>query len=112
MPAWCVAVVRLIWLSSHPGVSFSRLPYGWSHNRFPSPVTIPCRARAAEIRTVLDHLFWGQPGEFVNWVKTTTTPGLRAFELAALQPDLDEIEGFTAKFRTQNETAIAQLALL
>jgi hypothetical protein len=106
------AVVRLIWLGSNPGVSFSSLPYGWSHNRLPSPVTIPCRERLAEIRKALDHLFWGQPGEFVNWVKATTTSGLPAFEWTALQPDLDEIEGFTAKFRIKNQTDAAQLALL
>jgi hypothetical protein len=106
------AVVRLIWLGSHPGISFSSLPYGWSHNRFPSPVTIPCRERLAEIRRALDHLFWGQTEEFVNWVKATTASGLPAFELAAVQPDLNEIEEFTARFRTKNQTAAAQLALL
>jgi hypothetical protein len=106
------AVVRLIWLASHPGISFSSLPYGWSNNRFPSPVTIPCRERSAEIRKALDHLFWGQTEEFVNWVKATTTSGRSAFELAAFQSDLDEIESFTATFRLKNQTTAVQLELL
>jgi hypothetical protein len=106
------AVVRLIWLGSHPEISFSHLPYGWAHSRFPSPVAIPCRERSAEIRTVLDHLFWNQPEEFMTWVKATTAIGRPAFELTALQPDLDAIEGFTATFRAKDQSAPAQLALL
>jgi predicted GIY-YIG superfamily endonuclease len=106
------AVVRLIWIGLHPGARFRHLPYGWCHNRFPSPVTIHCREQAPEIRKVLDHLFWGPSEEFVHWVTATATNRLTAFDLAALQSDLDHIREFATTFRTKCQTAAAQLALL
>jgi hypothetical protein len=105
-------VARLLWLTLHPQAGFSRLPCGWAHNRFGMPVTLPCGPREAEIRRGLEQFFWGKPEEFTAWVMAAIDLTLPAFELAAMQPDLEEIGRFVASYRDASQTGGNQLALL
>jgi len=105
------AVVRLLWLALNPQAGFSRLPHGWAQNRFALPVTIACDAREAETRRALENLCWGQAEAFSAWVLASTEANLPAFERAAMQSDLEEIENFTASYRN-GRAANRQLALL
>ena len=106
------SVVRLLWLALNPQAGFSRLPHGWAHNRFALAVTIACGARETEIRRLLEQLFWGQPEEFSAWLLASTEADLPAFEGAAMQSNLEEIENFTASYRNGRATNSSQLALL
>ena len=105
-------VVRLVWLALNPQAGYSRLPHGWAHRRFVLPVSIACGEREAEIRRAVDHLFWGQPEEFVAWLRTAIEANLPAFEQAAILGELEEIESFAASYRTGKVTGGSQLALL
>jgi predicted GIY-YIG superfamily endonuclease len=105
------SVVRLLWLALHPQAGFSRLPHGWAHNRFALPVTIACGAREAEVRRALENLCWGCPEEFSAWLVASTEANQPAFEQAAMQADMEEIENFTASYRDGRATS-SQLALL
>ncbi len=104
------AVVRLLWLALNPQAGFSRLPHGWARNRFALPVTLACGEREAEIRLVLENLFWGQAEEFSAWLLASVGADLPAFERTALLADLEEIENFAASYR--DGKAGSQLALL
>jgi len=90
---------------------FSRLPYGWAHDRFALPVTLACGQRQAELRSALDQLFWGQPEEFLPWFRAFIDTNLPAFEQAAILADVEEIESFAATHRNGKATS-NQLALL
>ena len=104
-------VVRLLWLALNPQSGFSRLPQGWARNRFPSPVTIPCGGRAAEVRHALEQLFWGKPATLASWLIASVGSDGPAFERTALLADLEEIENFAASYR-DGKGADHQLALL
>jgi hypothetical protein len=108
------ALLRLLWLGVTPNAGFGRLPHGWSRARFAWPVTLPCHEQTAHIRRALDHLFWGQPAEFLAWIRVNTDGGSDppAFHRVAVQTDLDEITSFVGRYRNGNETATSQLALL
>jgi hypothetical protein len=106
------SVVRMLWLALNPQAGFSRLPHGWAQSRFALPVTIACEEREAEIRRALEQLFWGQPEEFSAWLLASAEANLPAFERAARQPDLEEIDNFTASYRNGRATNSGQLALL
>ena len=105
------SVVRLLWLALNPQAGFSRLPHGWARNRFAFPVTIACGAREAEIRRALENLCWGRPEEALAWLLASTEAGLPAFERAAMQADMEEIENFAASYRAGRASS-SQLALL
>ena len=106
------ALVRLLWLALNPQAGFSRLPHGWAHNRFALPVRIVCGAREAEIRLVLENLFWGQTENCVAWLRVSIGDKLSTFEQAAMLADLEEIEGFATSYRDSRATSSNQLALL
>jgi hypothetical protein len=106
------SVVRLVWLALHPRAGFSRLPHGWAHNRFASPVTIACGPRGMEIRSVLEQLFWGPPEAFVGWLRASIDDDVPAFDQAAVLADLEEIESFAAHSRRGPRAGGNQLALL
>ena len=106
------SLVRLLWLALHPQAEFSRLPHGWAHNRFAPPATIACGQRETEIRRALEQLFWGQPQEFVRWLRASIEPDLPAFDQAAIRADLEEIETFALSSRDSRRTNGNQLALL
>jgi len=106
------AVVRLLWLALHPQAGFSRLPHGWAQNRFALPVTIACGTREAEIRRALESLCWGRLDDFSAWLLAATGADLPAFERAARQSDLEEIENFTTSYRNGRATSSRQLAVL
>lgn len=105
------SVVRLLWLALNPQAGFSRLPYGWAQHRFALPVTIVCGEREAEVRRALENLCWGRPEEFSAWLVASTKGDLPAFEGAAMQADMEEIEDFIASYRNGRATS-RQLALL
>ena len=106
------SLVRLLWLALHPQAGFSRLPHGWAHNRFASPVTIACGQRGTEMRRALEQLFWGHPDEFIGWLRAATVADLPSFEQAAMLADLEEIECFAASHQNSRRTNGSQLALL
>jgi len=105
------SLVRLVWLALNPQAGFCRLPHGWGQNRLDLPVTIACGAREAEIRRALESLCWGQPEEFSAWLLACAEADLTAFERAALQTDLEEIDAFVTRHRAARATG-KQLALL
>lgn len=105
------SVVRLLWLAFHPQAGFSRLPLGWAQNRFALPVTLDCGARAVEVRHALENLCWGNPQDCSTWLRAGEEPDLPAFERAARQTDLEEVENFIATYRAAGPTS-PQLALL
>jgi predicted GIY-YIG superfamily endonuclease len=106
------SVVRLLWLALHPEAGFTRLPCGWAQNRFPSPVTLSCGAREAEIRQALESLCWGHPEEFSAWLLASIPPDLPAFDQAAMQADKEEVEDFVTSYRDGTASRSHQLALL
>lgn len=106
------SVVRLLWLALNPQAGFSRLPHGWAQHRLALPVTIDCGSREAEVRQALENLYWGQPEEFSTWLLAFTKADLPAFERAAMQADMEEIENFTANYRNSRAASGSQLALL
>ena len=93
------SVVRLLWLALHPQAGFSCLPCGWAQNRFASPVSLVCGAREGEIRRAMESLCWGRPEEFSAWLLASTCAALPAFERAAMQADMEEIENFVTGYR-------------
>ena len=105
------ALVRLLWLALNPQHGFSQLPQGWTRDHFPLPVTIGCGARIQEIRSALEHVFWGKPEAFMAWLMVTVAARLPAFDRAAMLADLEAIEHFTASYR-KGKSESAQLALL
>ena len=106
------SLVRLLWLALHPQAGFSRLPHGWAHGRFASPVTIACGQREAEVRRALELLFWGQPEECVGWLRNSIQADLPTFDQVAVLVDLEEIESFAANRRSRRRVNGSQLVLL
>lgn len=105
------SVVRLLWLALNPQAGFSGLPHGWAQNRFELPVAIACGARTAEVRQVLEDLFWGPPEKFSAWILACTQANQHPFEQAAMQTDMEEIESFAVSYRS-GKASSNQLALL
>jgi predicted GIY-YIG superfamily endonuclease len=105
------SLVRLLWLGINPQAGFSDLPHGWTHNRFALPVTIACGPRKAEIQRALENLFWGETEEFSSWLLVCTEADRPAFDRAAMQADLEEINNLIADYR-EGRPRNGQLALL
>ena len=104
-------VVRVLWLALNPHAGFSGLPHGWAQHRFALPVRIVCGAWEAGIRQALKNLCWGRPEEFSAWLLAHTEANLPAFERAARQADIEEIENFIANHRAGGASS-SQLSLL
>lgn len=105
------SLARLLWLALNPRAGFSGLPCGWAHNRFPLPLTIPCGARAAEVRRALEGLGWGDLEEASNWLLATVEAREPGFERTAMQADFEAVENLVTNHRGR-ETNDGQPALL
>jgi hypothetical protein len=60
----------------------------------------------------VQHLCWGKPQDFLDWLNSSINPPLPAFDRVAIQNDLEEIGAFAASYRDDGSDSTRQLALL
>ena len=102
----CV-LVRLVWLAVNPEKSFVQMPLGWMQNQMSEAVKISCGV--AELRTLLNEGFWGNSGQFLNWLAVKLHNDRPVFERAAIQRDLEEIREFLEQDRPERRTGQMEL---
>jgi predicted GIY-YIG superfamily endonuclease len=100
---------RLLWLALNPQRSYSELPAGWAQSEFPPIAQIQCGQFSRQIEMLLDLFFWKSAAEFFSWLKSRFSRRKHAFELRAIEADLEVMREFSNK---SNPNKVPQLTLL
>ena len=104
-------IARLLWLALNPERPLALLPLGW--------MTRPSRdfhatlrsTSAEEAAAAMEAFFWDSVDEFLPWLEVRLTGRVHPFERGVIDSELEILEEFGAKNRT-NRTGRHQLALL
>jgi len=89
-----VVLVRLLWFAVHPERGIAGMPPGWAQGRLENPTIIYGSDDDATVNIVVGELFAGQIEAFCQWVRARMKDGLRPFEKAAVEADLEFIADF------------------
>jgi predicted GIY-YIG superfamily endonuclease len=95
------SLVRLIWCAIHSQQGLQGLPHGWFAGPHPDRAVIPFRdADPTLFETANVHLhalFAGEAAAFENWIRERTACRAHAFEINALENDLETILEFSKR---------------
>jgi hypothetical protein len=101
------SLVRSIWRLANPCLATSAMPEGWFHGRIPNPVLIPQPlALNLNLTLSLKSLLTGTPYPFLELVKTSAQKCTIPFEIAAINADLETLEGFLPDGNSANERTV------
>jgi hypothetical protein len=91
-------LARVLWCALHSQRGLAQMPLGWFRGLQTEILAVPSkeidRLELEEARMRLQALFEGDWEQFAGWVRQCTSRQGHAFELAALEHDLETLEEF------------------